>query len=379
VSLHDKLQAKDERDREFKEQQRTSRDASAARWAGIADQRADRAERRYQFSETMKFNREKEAADLDAQAMKLAAAGKQDQAKLLRDRGIGGAREVVRDAEGKIVTEPDGTPQVRYSALKNRDGSSFIPQGSEASVDKLRNQKAAADTLVGIIDEVQSLGPEYLSDTANSDKLQQLKGLWAAAKLETKDYKELGVIAGPDLSLIEDFLGTGDPTTWRSKGAGISQARKNILAGVNTKLRAAGFDGEYSPPDLAKLRPAKAPQEERAKDVLRSPWQIDASRVENELGGAQGRTLRPMEVADKLREAGGMLPSQRAVLDNFAKAAASPDPKIRNTGLEWLGKAANTAQAPAIRAYASQLLEANNERVTSETPLPREPLSERVR
>lgn len=322
---------------------------------------------RQSLNDDRNYNLARDKLMLDA--AQLEAQGKASEAKLLREKGIGGAVEVVRDKDGNVVTDKDGTPQTKYTSLKNRDGSPWIPNGSDGAIDKLRTQKAAADSIISVIDDVQRMGPEWLSDAANSEKLQKMKTLWASAKLETKDFKDLGVLAGEDLNLIEDFLGTGDPTRFKSSKAGIAQARKNILNGLNSKLRAHGFDGEYAPKDLGTLTTATtSPIDESSKQALGKVSQMPTDQLQRDLGIPEAGLRDPesykkyggdpaREIAGKLREAGGILPSVRANLDLHAKlATTSADPKARENSLAWLERAANTSAEPAVRAYASSLL-----------------------
>lgn len=178
------------------------------------------------------------------EAAKLAQAGKVKESEEWLKRGISGTLAPVKDKDGNVV-DYESTP------LMQRDGKTrWIPTGSEAAVDKLRNEKVATDRLVQIMDQVIAAGPEWLSDSRNSDKLQQMKADWAAAKLEVKDVKQLGVIAGPDLDLIEDYLGTPDPTRYKDSTAGIERARKNLVSGMNIRMRAHDFTGTYDPPKI---------------------------------------------------------------------------------------------------------------------------------
>lgn len=225
-----------------------------------------------------------------------AAAAKQ--AELAQERGISGETVAVKDKDGNTVG-------IENRPLTQKDGKPWIPSGSTAAVDKLRDQKVAADKLINVMDEVLTLGPEYLSDTANSAKLQQLKQLWADAKLETKNYKELGVIAGPDLNLIEDYLGTPDPTRYKSSVPGIKQARKSIVNGIRTKMQAHGFTGEFDPAPIGDAPKPKLTEAEQATKDLAT------TRGGESGGGFGGRGNSLLELAEGVGEFGmGAMASQ---------------------------------------------------------------------
>ena len=207
------------------------------------------------------WQKKQQAAQLQIEAAKLKATGKDKEAEEYRKRGIGGTAVPVRDKDGNTV-------DVTFEPIRQRDGSLWLPTGSDAAVDKLRNEKVATDRLIQIMDGVLAAGPEWLSDTRNSDKLQEMKADWAAAKLEVKDVKQLGVIAGPDLDLIEEFLGTSDPSKRKDPVAGITRARRNLVQGMNIRMRAHGFDGKYDPPRFGMEKPAETPADVATKAAL---------------------------------------------------------------------------------------------------------------
>lgn len=335
--------SKDER--AFAEQVRARKDESARGWAGISLQRQGMDLKKQELD----FEARKEAA-------KLLAAGKADEAKLVRERGISGNPVPVKDEQGNVV-------RVKNDILRNPDGTPWIPQGSNESIDRLRRQKGAADNLVSIIDETLRLGPEWLSDTANSDKLNQLKALWSDAKLKVKNFEELGVIAGPDLPLMEGFLGTEDPTRFKNSLAGIKQARKNIVRNANKLLQVAGYDGEYAPADLGQPAPPAASEDDaNIKEVARGVdlHRRDAGDFVRSLGvepkGTLASTMK--EAAAALHKAGGILPRHRDLMNHFGELAASSDPKARSRGSEALSQWANSSD-PAIRSYAAEILNRN--------------------
>lgn len=292
---------------------------------------------------------------------KLNKAGDAKQAEEYLKRGIGGTAEPVTDKDGNVTS-------IRQVPLKNRDGSLFIPTGSEASIDKLRNEKVATDRLVQIMDQVMASGPEWLTDRANSDKLQEMKADWAAAKLEVKDVKQLGVIAGPDLDLIEDFLGTPDPTRWKDSKAGITRSRSNLVRGMNTRMQAHGFDGEYAPKALSGL--GKDPAETEYKNLLTNSAGSDLgdrsiTGMLTNLGPA-GAAKRQVSIA----EGAAQRPEMQKQIDALSMMARSGNNQARELGYSRLVTLAAEAKSPVIQKLAADAIAnlQSNDSFPTETP-----------
>jgi len=282
--------------------------------------------------------------------------------ELQRERGISGQIAPIKDADGNTIG-------VENKPLTQKDGKPWVPSGSTAAVDKLREQKGAADQLVNVIDEVLTLGPEYLSDTANSEKLQQLKQLWATAKLETKDFKELGVIAGPDLVLIEDFLGTPDPTRWKSSTAGIKQARKTIVGGIKTKMQAAGFTGDYNPESIGDTpKPQPTAEEQAVKDLATSRAGQDVSKSGDRGHSAGNLAEGVVEFGSRLggfsavvdmkrrAESDAALGAAQKTIASIGERARSKHNATSKQAVQDLANLAKTATSPGVREMAIEEL-----------------------
>lgn len=293
----------------------------------------------------------KEARDARASAKQDAAdAAKQKQ---ILDRSMGGEVTQVKDAHGKVVGKQLGP-------ITKADGSVWVPTGTETQVSDLQKQHNAATQLVQTLDEIRRVGPEWLLNTTNSDKLQRLKELIGDARLQTLAAKNLGVPTGHDIELAEDFLGTSDPTRYKDSLAGLMQSRASIVRDHNITLKIHGLDKDWDPPDLSKLPTAAAEgdqltgltaieQGQEAKpgavrgllpstsfrDVLtgdratRNPV-LDAE--ENAVAGPTG--LAPEDNAKVLaaiHEAGSSAPAQRAdLVSKLAAWAQSPRTPIAN-------------------------------------------------
>ncbi len=189
-----------------------------------------------------------------------AAKGQAKAAEDIQKRSLGGEVSVEKDDKGNIIYNDDGTPKTSIGLMKTAKGDIWIPGGTDANVSKLQENHDAAVKLVRNIDEIRRLGPEWLSDTANSDKRAKLIQLFNNVELIVKDYKHLGVIAGPDLGLMHGYIGTNDPTRFKDSMAGLTASRDSVVRDHNDELQTAHYDGRWNPPDLAKI--PKAPIDE---------------------------------------------------------------------------------------------------------------------
>lgn len=127
---------------------------------------------------------------------------------------------------------------------------------------KLAKSKGSADNAVRLIDKIIAARTKsgWESDWVNGPVKRQLAGDMASLQLEKKNTDELGVLAGPDMDLINKSIGTADPSEWRdSVLPGLRNARSNIVEQLNAKVRAEAVMPKgrtlqrYEPPELADL------------------------------------------------------------------------------------------------------------------------------
>jgi hypothetical protein len=290
---------------------------------------------------------------LNQEAKKLEADGKKEQAKLIRERAIGGELREVKDDQGNVVGTERGL-------VTQKDDTIFIPQGSEGEIAKLRDTKSASDFVVDVLDRVRRRRTGWTSDFAKSDENQQLKADWAAAKVIAKDVLGLGALSGPDEALIDNFLGTDDPTQWRDPTAGIEASRRNVLGIYNSRARVLGADKEYAPPDTAKLGKAKdMPGDADLRELLEADWKrMPIDRIAAEVGATPDDVRGNQSgLVAKVEAAGGTLPSFQRTVDGWKQAAQnSGDPAIRKVAIERLEKVANESQDKVLRDLASRAL-----------------------
>jgi hypothetical protein len=288
------------------EQKRSNRVQEGQGWARI-----NQAERQFNTSTALRLT------ELDNEAAKLEAAGKVDAAKAAREAAKEERELAIGDFTGKPLLQKDGTV---YKS----------PDTHEAA--KLRKQVTAGAEAVRIIDSIKRLREDKGAEWFKTDAARQLKGDLSALQLEIKNTAELGVLAGPDMGLIENYLGTGDATELDAFGSiekGLDQARTNLIAKTRRSLRTAGHTGEWQPPDWSKLgAPQTTAEQKQAQGVLGtakgySPGLVNEPSQEDRKLAAR---LGPEQGARYLqRKQGGYSEDQEKTIDAFAATLSNPN------------------------------------------------------
>lgn len=249
----------------------------------------------------------------------------------------------------------------------------WIPNGTEAQVSDLQKQHAAATALVQTLDTIRRIGPEWLSDTKNTDKVQQLKQLMGDARLQAIAAKNLGVPTGHDIELAENFIGTSDPTRWKDSLAGLIQGRDSLVRDHNAMLRTHGLDKKWDPPDLSHPPAAKdATADKQLKMLLDSPENVarqtfapdgsirPARSSEWEAFPEQRRRFRGDTPRPDYHAHGVLLMKQE--LDALARSARDPNAPDHDQAIAQIAKVAGLskevpgASTAEVRDYARQLL-----------------------
>jgi len=293
----------------------------------------------------------------DLEAIKLTQAGKTDQAKLVRERAIGGEPEVQRGPDGKIVLGKDGKPVTGYGLLRNKDGTEFIPKGTETVVSRLQTQHSITQEYVGQLDRIRELGPQWLSGTANSEKVQQLKQSLQTAKNLAIKLLELGVPTGKDVEMAENFVGANDLTGFRDVLGGINESRKTAVRLQNDRLKTSGFDHDWTIPDpLAAPKSASTPEEKTLTDLKVKP----SLSYEKAFKEAAQYTLKeikdPVEATRAARKEAEqyklITPSQTRSLQDLERRAMGGD-QTALAGLDDLAKDAATGLVESLAKDAA--------------------------
>ncbi len=322
-------------------------------YAGLAEQRAGRLQSAAQFRENLDLKK----IELAQESLKLAQAGRMEEAKALKvqsdevaKRGIGAPNRARIGEDGKPVIDPKtGLPEVeKGGTLMNKDGTPFLARTPEEGA-KLAKMMASTSDVTRLMNNVIHLRDKYgwSSDLFQSPEWQEAQADWAQIILEKKNIDELGVIAGPDMDLMSKALGAKDPTQYRDPTAGIKRGRDNGIVKLNTRLRSERYNGpDITFVDTSTPR-AGTTEADRAIGRLSTPVPEGVKRpgtfgflTDPELGGS------------------GMFSNQKSVLDTLSRTANNYEiPEAQRLkakkDLEWAAKKAATKE---MREYAERAL-----------------------
>lgn len=305
-------------------------------------------QRAKEFDATMALR----AQEVDNEAAKLEAAGRSEQAKILREQAkeerelaIGGGLALTNPVMkgGKPLADEKGT-------LLEADGTAFKAP-DPVSAQKLRMQVGATVTAAQLLDEMIRLrnAHGWSSDLFKKPEWRQLKSNMSAVILESKNAGELGALSGPDMTLVEGILATKDPTEFRDPTPGLMQARKNMILKTRNALQVARYSRamEFDVPDMS------------------SPPAATRDRDQESLVGAGARPDFPVSlpseglgdtVADQfgIRDGGvpGLTRDQSLGLNSLITRVRAGD----RVAVEALANAASSSQNPQARAAASAAL-----------------------
>jgi hypothetical protein len=236
------------------------------------------------------------------------------------------AREAEEAGAKRVIAGFDGKP------LVNADGSPFQADGTPEAMTDIRKRMAATRTVVRALDDLLNLRSGWTSDTVKSKEWQEVKQSYTTALGIAKDVLGLGALSGPDMNLIENFLGGAEPTGVRDPMPGIMRARENIQNITRDTLAAYGYDkaDAVSIPNLSRI--AKA--EESAEDI------------------AHKRAMRRVSPGGRMAADAGIAPVDSEVRDhvsNLAGQLAGPGRDMALAKLEQIAAEGNAATADLAR------------------------------
>ena len=279
------------------------------------------------------------------EANKAAKAGNAKLAEEINKRAIGGEVTVTKDKNGFVTN-------TKLANITNKDGSIWVPQGTEASVTELQKQHPQVVAYVQNLDKLRAMGPEWLSDIGNSDKKQQLDQIMGDLRLQAIALKGLGVPTGHDIELAENFIGTSNPTRWKDSLAGLMQSRETTVRDHNALLQSHGLDKAWEPADLGKkVTKQDDPDLREALDI--APTESDAERVGHKPGEAASQAV---VVDDKWRQTHGQIqPHQERIIQTWGAGLKAADAATRDRSQSYLERIIadkdRNPQAAALAQY----------------------------
>lgn len=255
--------------------------------------------------------------------------------KEISEKGIAGL-EPVFDKNGKPVIDPaTGVQKESINLLTRKDGSVWVPLGSPESAKLLRDQFAASDSVIRLADKIESLGPEWMSDTRNSDKLQILKQKWATMMVQAHELIIPGAITEQNMESVGAmFNNVHDPTQRKDFMAALRSAREEIKDIMATRLEKANYDKPYSPKNIYKAPAVDAELEAllNSKAGQSTTSNYGFTDLASEIGSGGGPGIQ----ARKALESASAMPAANQTLDNYYRMASSNDPKVSTAGMNNL-------------------------------------------
>lgn len=259
----------------------------------------------------------------------------------------------------------DNSPEERnrqfaVGDLVDVDGKPLQFRSTE-SASKVAKATSSADLSVQLIDRLLDARQQYgwSSDLFRSPEWREMQSDFSQLILEKKNLDELGVIAGPDMDLMQKALGTTDPTELRDPTPGLERIRKTTIEKTNALIRAEAGGQKpkrWEPPARAPKAPKSASDVEFQQLKAYDPGKDPA--LAGELGFDPNDPQGPAKLAAAIRVDAPLSPRIQARVDRIHARANSP--KVTNeeraNAREQLAELGRSAEFPALRDYAASLL-----------------------
>jgi len=295
--------------------------------------------------------------DFALKVAELGAKGGAATAAQLTDQGL--------MAPSGTITAPDGTMKPKFDYLVQQDKAPYIMPKEEAK--EIRSRYAGTVQAIDALDELRRLRSENGGNFTNLSPDARAKAMELERTLI--GMHEASGITGFRGNIMEvmkeQVTGGADPTSvLQSIMPELDRARGNMVKDLNSHLRAkGGYTGDdLSFPDPLKMNVVRAPDEDALDSVMKRPkaedygkeLNIDPTDALKQGLGYQERDRRAEQIRQGFDKDETILPSQKAKLDSFAQAISDPrvSEKDRARATEFLNKAAESSQSPAIRSYA---------------------------
>lgn len=295
------------------------------------------------------FNSQLQTKQLELEAAKLAKEGNAKAAEQTRTLGIAGMPVLQKGKDGK----PSG---VTYDVLRNSDGSAALA-ATEKEGQEVRKQVGGAKTLVSLVDQIKAIRDKegWQTDLSNSAEYQRIKSLFGQAIIAVKNDAELGVLAGPDMGLIEKMLGASDPGQYKDFQAALTSLRDGTISKLNDSIRArTNYDGK--PIDFPPLKDAVADEGAKQAYGTAANWQTSAYTYGKDPAvAAMYAKAAGMPMADTASDVRGFTPTQQAMIDANIKLLTSSDPKVK-AGAQAVLDGVKKYGVPGLKDYVDAKL-----------------------
>jgi len=282
-----------------------------------------------------------------------------------------GARKAGNEISNASPETQRGIPGVTVKDPKTGGERTFVATSGDATeIGKVRTKVAASSTIVHLLDSALRIRDGYSNNNlADRKQWQQLQQIWGAAKAKGKDSLGLGALSGDDYKLLDAYLGSPDPTSFRDPTAGIEQARRTVMLDVNDSLHSVGLPKEdsFDLPNTSKpVKPKDTVADRTLRLILDSPENAAHQSI-----GPDGTILPPHhsdweafpEQTKRSRSDnpradyhGHGILLQKQALDALLRRATGPDGPERTAAAEDIVNASQHASTSEVRDYAKDLI-----------------------
>ena len=284
------------------------------------------------------FDEGKRRYDLESQAKEkaaLAAGNPAEAARIKEERSLG-------------IGDLTGAP------IKNKDGTSFLARSPESAIE-IAKQTSATYGIATLASQLEDGYRKHGAEFTKTEAYRQLKSTHAQMQIELKEAFKLGVLAGPDLELINNAIGTSDPIELRGYTKALRGLADNSVTRLETRMRADGFTGKLNVPtasSMAAAQPSENSEEAKAIGALSSP------QVNKYVGYKPGQPKpeeKPLRFSEPARPGKefyseiGFSGSEAAALGSLRDRGAKAEAKAMADSLRGVtGKSKIVAQLDAI-------------------------------
>jgi len=188
----------------------------------------------------------------------------------------------------------------------------------------------------------------------------------------------------PTIEFFDKMVSAGrDPTAFnvlRSDAiAGLTNSNSNLQTKIGDIVSAQGYDGPaFGFKDMTSMPvPTQTDEQRTVSDALVNPrtgfgnrigrLDIDLGLTGMPDGMGKGATQKSAARTERLREAGGILPSIRQAMQTWGAALNSPDMALRRHYRQQLEKIASESESPETAAFARQLIDQAQEQQMAES------------
>lgn len=165
---------------------------------------------------------------------------------------------VLTDEKGDAFVTPDGRPLAARTEKEAVEARAYVP--------KMVNMRKNVKELLRL---KESYGTE--NRALNGEGVQRIDALTTDILMDMKELYALGVLAGPDMELLERTVGKGATGVLdREDTPRLKQTLKNIDGRVDSRLRGYGYRGSYTQ-DIDKATDSFKPGDGGSEDLRATP------------------------------------------------------------------------------------------------------------